>query len=141
MFAFLLREIVQQLTNRNAWRLLRSSLVEPPGLFFHRTNLVSNLFDGQDAIQPNRLSVHKSFHVLPAEQWNVITESLVISLSQSMSMTRFLFAHGFESLGGFWVRRAPSSDQFPIKSTIPFLQTQRPGEQFPPGQNLERLPQ
>ena len=37
--------------------------------------------DGQDAIQPNRLAVHKSFHVLPAEQRNVIAESLVISFS------------------------------------------------------------
>ena len=57
-------------------------------------------FERQRAQQPNRLAVHKTLHVLAADEREVVAEARPVQFDQPAAVAGLLLPHAFEHLGG-----------------------------------------
>src|SRR5450631_1664198 len=102
MRAFLLSQVIEQLADTGILSPHRGPFIKSPGFDFDCAGLPPDRIEPEWPHQPNRRPRHKTLHVLPSNQRDVLTELLPIRLDESSTMARFVAAHSVKhrSRGG-----------------------------------------
>src|SRR5262249_41359826 len=86
VLAFLLGQVTEELPNARVGRPLERSLVESSGFQFHGLDFLAHRLEAERPDQPDWFSVHKAFHVLPAQERDVFAKSLTVQINEPMAM-------------------------------------------------------
>src|SRR5208337_5018670 len=131
------RQIVQQLAYAGVLCACRGLLIEAPRLHFHGADLAADLLQAKRRVQPDRLALYKSAHVLAADEWDVLAELLLVQLDQPAAMPDLLLAHFFKHLSCAGKVFPHALAKVGINAFILFLQRNRQGKNFLLGQAIE----
>src|SRR5580700_119423 len=96
MRAFLLSQVIQQLADTSILSLHRGPFIKSPGFDLDCAGLPPDHIEPEWPHQPHRLPRHKTLHVLPANQRDVLTKLLPIQLDESSTVARFVTAHSLK---------------------------------------------
>ena len=96
MRPFFLRQVVQQLSNPRVLGSRRGAFVEAACLDFNRAGLLAHDVEAKRPHEPDGLALHKAFHVLPTNEWNVFPKRCAIELDEPAPMARLLGSHPIE---------------------------------------------
>ncbi len=93
MLAFLLGQVAQKLADAGIGRLLDGPLVKLFGLKLHQLDLLADRLDAEPGRQPDRPTLYKAFHVLAADEGDMVAELLPVKLDEPMPMAVLLGPH------------------------------------------------
>jgi hypothetical protein len=82
----LLGEIIEKLANPGVVRSLRGGFVKATRFDFHQGRFPPSVLGPERSREPQRTAHNKAFHILPPQEWNMITESLTIHFDQPMTV-------------------------------------------------------
>src|SRR5580704_5575991 len=86
-------EVAEELADGGVGRLPRRPLVEALALRFHQLCLGTHFFEAERPCEPQRLALEKAFHVLPADQRDVVAELLAVEVEEAVTVTVLLGRH------------------------------------------------
>jgi hypothetical protein len=99
VIALLLRQIIQQLPHSGIPRARRGPLVEAARFHLHGAGLLGHCVQPQGLQQPYRPPLDEPANVLPADQWNMLTEFGAEQLNQPAAVPGLFLAHALKDLG------------------------------------------
>src|SRR5205823_1494291 len=82
VLALLLRQVAQQLADTSIGGAAGGGLVETPRFDFHQGRLLASGRKSQRSDQPDGFAAHEAFDILPANEGNVIAESLPVEIEE-----------------------------------------------------------
>ena len=115
------------------------TFVEAACLEFHHLSLLADVLNSERTDKPFGAAFDKTFHILPANQWDVLAEFLAIEIEQGLTVPRFLRLHLLEHLGGGWISFAKPVGEIAVNAPVFFLEKNRQCQNFPLGKLLETL--
>ena len=97
---------------------------------FHRAGFFADRFDAQRPNQPECWTLHKSAHILTANQRNVFTELLLVEFDQAPAVTRFFLAHAFKHRRRSGIILSQPFGKVGVDALVFFLQSNGQREHF-----------
>src|SRR5579864_7351154 len=116
-----------------------SALIETPRFEFHHLGLLADILDSERTHEPFRAPLDKTFHILPANQRDVLAEFLAIEIEQGLTVSRFLRLHLLEHFGGCWIRLAKTIGEISVNAPVFLFEKNRQRQDFPLGKLLKTL--
>jgi len=96
--ALRLRQMHEELAQRDLSRLRGGAFVETGCLHLHHRHLLAHALQRQAARQPHRLAAEKAAHVLTADRRQVLAETLAVQLIQIGPVPALLRRHVVENV-------------------------------------------
>jgi hypothetical protein len=121
VFAFFIRELVQQLPRRSVGRSGDRPLVETLRFELHHFGLPPRHVHAQGPQQPGRPPLQEAFHVFAADQRNVIAKPLAEHRQQAIPVHGFFLPHFFKHFCCRRIGFPQSVGEFSVNAPVLFF--------------------
>src|ERR1700722_6662265 len=91
-------EIAEELAGGSVGDRAKPSLVKLPRLEFHQLRLLPDGLDAERTDEPDRFPMHEAFHILAADERNMLAETPAVIIEQVAAMPALFGRHGVEKL-------------------------------------------
>src|SRR5215468_10480129 len=118
-------EIAEELADGGVRRVARRGVIEAFALGLHQLCLGAHLLETQRTEQPERFSLQKALHILPADERNVIAEFTAVEVEKTMAVAVLFLGHGGEHPRRSRIVLAHGLGEIAISANVLFFQGNR----------------
>ena len=139
VLGFLGRQVSEQLTDGGVAGPGDGSLIKIAGLVLHDFHFPANHRNSEDRIHPERFSCDEPFHVLAANERDMLPKAFLIQLDQAVPVTVLLVVHGLQGFGRLRKIGAHARGEVGVDSAILFFVLDGQREHFLRGEVFDRF--